>query len=136
MGTLNVTVAYLIQTAISSRTLGKRNFLFTKKTQGESSNSSDCVVGLLTHHALLSKDKRSNWIVDSGATCHMCHDVEKFINFRKLDVAEEITLGDGFSVETLGTGTIELNVIIYQMGNTKNAGYMILYMFLKCLTIY
>lgn len=31
-----------------------------------------------------------------------CYDVKKFINFRKLDVAQEISLGDGFSVEALG----------------------------------
>ena len=52
----------------------------------------DHVVGLFAHHALLTNNERSSWILDSGA---MCHDVNKFINFTKLDVAEDITRGDG-----------------------------------------
>ena len=45
-------------------------------------------------------------------TCHLCHDVNKFINFIKLDVAEDITLGDEHSAETLGIGTVELSVSV------------------------
>lgn len=39
----------------------------------------------------------------------MCYDVKKFLNFRQLDAAKEITLGNGYSVK-LGIGTIEQNV--------------------------
>ena len=40
----------------------------------------------------------------------MCHDIDEFINMKKLDKAEDITLGDRHSVKTLGIGTIDLNV--------------------------
>ena len=36
--------------------------------------------------------------MDSGVTCYMRHDMKKIRNFRKLDVAEEIKLGVGYSV--------------------------------------
>ena len=69
------------------------------------------VVGLFVHHALTTNnDEKSPWIVDSGATCHMCHDIDKFINMKKLDKAEDITLGDGHSVKAFGIGTFDLNV--------------------------
>ena len=45
-----------------------------------------------------------------GATCHRCHDINKFINMKKLEKAEDITLGDGHSVKAFGIGTIDLNV--------------------------
>ena len=40
----------------------------------------------------------------------MCHDIDKFINMKKLDKAEDITLGDGHPVKAFGTGTVDLNV--------------------------
>ena len=45
----------------------------------------------------------------SGATYHMCHDIDKFINMKKLDKAEDITLGDGHSAKAFGIGTVDLN---------------------------
>ena len=45
-----------------------------------------------------------------GSTCHMCHDIDKFINMKKLDKAENITLGDGHSVKAFGIGTVDLNL--------------------------
>ena len=38
----------------------------------------------------------------------MCNDVEKSMVFESFDVAQEITLGDGYLVEALGKGTIEM----------------------------
>lgn len=79
--------------------------------KGDSSGyENDHVVGLFAHHVLLTNNKKSEWIVDSGTTCHICHDLKKFVDFRKLNVAEEITVGDGYSVEALEIGTIELNM--------------------------
>ena len=42
----------------------------------------------------------------------MCHDIDKFINMKKLDKAKDITLGDGHSVKAFGIGTVDLNVIV------------------------
>ena len=68
-------------------------------------------VRLFAHHVLTTNNnEKSSWIVDSGATSHMCHDIVEFINMKKLDKAEDITLGDGHSVKALGIGTVDLNV--------------------------
>ena len=40
----------------------------------------------------------------------MCNDAKKFMVFESFDVAREITLGDGYSVEALGKGTIEVSL--------------------------
>ena len=39
-------------------------------------------VGFLTHHALTSNVGKNNWIVESGATCHMSHDARNFVNLK------------------------------------------------------
>ena len=90
--------------------------------------------GLFAYFALLINNERSSWSVDSGVTCHMCHDVNKFINFKKLDVVEDVILGDGHSVDALEIGTVELNVC--PTGNNKDADCMKHYMFPNYPTIY
>ena len=76
-----------------------------------SCSKNEHVVGLFAHHALTTNNnEKSSWIVDSGATCHMCRDIDKFINMKKLDKAEDITLGDGHSVKAFGIGTVDLYV--------------------------
>ena len=89
----------------------KKAFFTRTQMQGDSNGSeANSVIGLLSQHAI--DIEKSDWIVDSGAICHMCHDMRKFINFKKLDITEDITLGDGFSVEALGIETIELNISV------------------------
>ena len=59
------------------------------------------IVGLVTEH-VLSANRRSNWVVDSGATCHMCHNEELFDQVTGLKMPQRITVGDGHSVQTTG----------------------------------
>ena len=40
----------------------------------------------------------------------MYHDIDKFINMKKLDKAEDITFGDEHSVKAFAIGTVDLNV--------------------------
>ena len=76
-----------------------------------SCSKNEHVVGLFAHHALTTNNNEKNsWIVDPGVTCHMCHNIDKFINMKKLDKAEDITIDDGHSVKAFGIGTIHLNV--------------------------
>ena len=89
----------------------KKKAFLTKKTKVEPSCSKNEHVGLFAHHALTTNNNEKNsWIVDSRATCYMCHDIDKFINMKKLDKAKDITLGDGHSVKAFGIGTVDLNV--------------------------
>lgn len=43
-------------------------------------------VGLMVSHALSSSsdERMDSWIVDSGATCHMCNDKKQFVEFKSL----------------------------------------------------
>ena len=49
-----------------------------------------------------------NWIVDSGATCHMCHDEILFSKLQLLEKETDVTLGDGNTVRATGKGTVPL----------------------------
>ena len=65
------------------------------------------IVGLVTEHAL-SANRRSNWVVDSGATCHMCNNEELFDQIIGLEMPQEIAVGDGHSVQATGRGDVIL----------------------------
>ena len=65
------------------------------------------IVVLVTEHAL-SANRRSNWVVDSGATCHMCNNEELFDQIIGLEMPQEITVGDGHSLQATGRGDVIL----------------------------
>ena len=79
-------------------------------TQAKSDSDSDSV-GLLIRHALSAGDAGSDsWIVDTGATCHMCNDRTKFVNFTPLGEPEKVYLGDGHYLKAVGKGTVYLEL--------------------------
>ena len=67
------------------------------------------IVGLVTEH-VLSANRRSNWLVDSGATCDMCNSEELFDQIIGLETSQEITVGDGHSVQETGRGDVILRM--------------------------
>ena len=71
-----------------------------KKSERFKSSRSGASVGLLasTHTALAAesnKDSTVNWIIDSGATCHICCNKSMFLELKTLEAPEIVTLGDG-----------------------------------------
>ncbi len=64
---------------------------------------------LVACHALLA-NAASNWIVDSGATCHMCSDGELFQELQSLKKPVEVTFGDGHMLNATGRGTVSLKM--------------------------
>ena len=64
--------------------------------------------------ALSSADKNIGWIIDSGATCHMCNDVDAFTEYVRLKQPQEISLGNGHLVKATGKGTVLLKIAIGQ----------------------
>ena len=64
---------------------------------------------LIVSHALAAR-ATNNWIVDSGATCHMTNDEEQFSDFRRFDKPKQVALGDGRELEAVGQGTVYLTV--------------------------
>ena len=51
---------------------------------------------------------RRNWIVDSGATCHICNDRNSFVELHNLKKTLDVTLGDGHTLKAIGHGTVIL----------------------------
>ena len=71
------------------------------------------------YHALPAGNITENsnaWIVDSGASCHMCHNKGMFTNFTNLKKEIEVALGDGRLMKATGIGVILLKMRIN--GNT------------------
>lgn len=67
-------------------------------------------IGLITHHLLKACEPTHHWIVDSGATCHICSSREYFETFHSLQKSLQVTLGDGHQVEATGTGIVTLKL--------------------------
>ena len=68
------------------------------------SDSDALVVG----HEALSVRMISGWIVDSGATCHMCNRRSLFVKYHFFKKYEKVTLGDGHRLDAVGYGTVAL----------------------------
>ena len=66
---------------------------------------------MIVSHALAAS-ATNNWIVDSGATCHMSNDEEQFSlsDFRRFDKPKQVALGDGRELEAVGRGTVYLTM--------------------------
>ena len=67
-------------------------------------------VGLVTSHVLGVTEPAHDWIVDSGATCHICNSKELFEELHSLSKSQKVTLGDGRTVEAMGTGVVEVKL--------------------------
>ena len=70
--------------------------------------------GLIASHALsaLSQNEKCAWIVDSGATCHMCHDKKSFTALYQIKEPIDVVLGDGHSLTATGRGKVVLEVTL------------------------
>jgi hypothetical protein len=65
----------------------------------------------MVNHAFSSVNGRTNtWIIDSGATCHMCNDVSQFVKLHNLEKPEDVTLGDGHVVIATGRGVVKTEI--------------------------
>ena len=65
---------------------------------------------LIVSHAL-SANATNQWIVDSGATCHMCNNERQFSSdFQRFDTPQQVALGDGHELEAVGRGTVYLTL--------------------------
>ena len=68
-------------------------------------------IGLLASaQALAASNHINSWIVDSGATCHICCNKMMFSEMKIMDRSQTITLGDGRSIESTSQGTVKLKL--------------------------
>ena len=82
----------------------------------DSTPSSDDEVFVADH--ALSVTCQENWIIDSGATCHMCNDEALFSELNVLKKSQEVSLGDGHVLEATAEGTVPLQMLL-PGGSTK-----------------
>ena len=81
------------------------------KKRDDDSSSSDTVGLIVTHAGLVgAAAHQNNWIVDSGATCHMCNNSKCFVDLRDLEQPQEISLGDGHTVKANKCGAVMLQM--------------------------
>ena len=60
--------------------------------------------------AMLAKTDGSRWVVDSGATQHMCRDLNAFLKERKT-VDGKVFLGDSSSIPVSFSGSVRLELL-------------------------
>ena len=81
-------------------------------------SDSDNQAGLTVSHAMtLDASLQNKWIIDSGATCHMCNDKSKFSDLQVLGEMQQVILGDGNSLKAVGKGSVMLELLA---GRKKN----------------
>ena len=85
-------------------------FKVTIMAEDENSTDSEST-GLMAQHALSTESNTHNqWIIDSGATCHMCNEKTSFSNYQTLDTPLNVVLGDGRNLQAIGHGDIVLKM--------------------------
>ena len=95
----------------------KKNCPLLRQSQNHSkkkhfSNSSKQPSSFLAEQCLSGENtgiKDSKWILDSGATSHMCSDINLFSDFQRTD-SVVVTLGDGHKISSVGIGKIHLDL--------------------------
>ena len=102
----------------SDRMKGEKANVTKGKGENHDESSSDGERGLvIINHAILSTtkniDPENSWIIDSGATSHMCMDKKWYAGeLKQLKEPELIKVGDGSFIECNSVGDIELDMKI------------------------
>ena len=83
-------------------------------TMKENSDSESSVLISVTNQALSasSPSKKCAWIVDSGATSHMCRNSKSFTTLYQLGDPVDVVLGDGRALTAVGRGKVELDIVL------------------------
>ena len=78
-------------------------------------------VGLFVGHALAAQaSSQGKWIMDSGATSHMCCNKRLFKEFHALDHELEVTLGDGHALQATGRGKVMLPPLLFHTSSRSD----------------
>ena len=78
--------------------------------QQRDENCSDSEDAVLTACHVSSVSQQNGWIVDSGATSHMCNNRKLFTKMHTLEKSLEVMLGDGHVLEATGKGIVMMDM--------------------------
>ena len=62
--------------------------------------------------AMTTSAGTESWIIDSGATSHMCNDKSQFTKLKPISKSLQVTLADGHKVEATAIGTVSLELLL------------------------
>ena len=102
----------------------------TQRRQCDSEVSESNAVGLVTSHVLsvgTLGDSEDAWIVDSGATCHISNNRKLFTEYQTLQKPLEVSLGDGYALEAVGSGVVSLTLQLPDFQRKKCKLHDVLY---------
>ena len=89
-------------------------FKVTITADNENSSDSEST-GLVVQHVLSAcSNGHDQWILNSGATCHMCNTTATFDDLQPLPKPLNVTLGDGRNVQAAGQGNVVLMMNLSQ----------------------
>ena len=87
-------------------------------------------IGLDVSHVLAAatdKDSQADsWIVDSGATCHICSNKKMFHELINIDIPQNVTLGDGRNIETTEVNGTYKSCILHDVLYVPELSYNLL----------
>ena len=88
----------------------KRNCPMLKKIdeKAQPATESEDVIGLIvSNHTALTSIKTQGWIIDSGASSHMCNNKDMFTDMKEIKPIS-IVVGDGYNLYATAKGTVKL----------------------------
>ena len=74
----------------------------------ENSSDSDGCSLVVQHVLSAGHNTQGQWILDSGATCHMCNKESMFTDLHLLHNPLNVMLGDGRNLQAVGCGKVIL----------------------------
>ena len=66
-------------------------------------------LGLMVTHAALTSIKTDGWIIDSGASSHMCNNRELFTDMKEIQPIS-IVMGNGYNLHATAVGNVQLTL--------------------------
>lgn len=108
-----VTYSVIAESERSQQSPGER----TSRKQQQKANSADVKAtdsneaGLMLSHLLTAREQLAGrWIIDSGATSHICNDRDLFVQLHPLKSPLDVVLGDGHKLTATAKGTVKLTM--------------------------
>ena len=96
------------------------------KGKHKHSGGKDTQDAMVISHALVV-NSRDEWIVDFGATCHMCNSPAAFTQLEQLASSEKATLADGSSLKVVERGTVNARMVLPDGSTRECALQKVLY---------
>ena len=94
----------------------------TESVAQDDSDSKDEVLITIDDKMLCMTNSReqTSCIIDSGATTHMCHEKQSFVNLYQLENPIDVMLGDSRSLTAVARGDVVLNMML-PSGESKSS---------------